>query len=47
MEAELSGGSSAASSDEEDTSGLDTLDSSFLDERIAPTQAPNVDMTAK
>lgn len=36
-----------ASSDEENTSGLDEYDSSFVDERENLTQAPNVDMTAK
>lgn len=45
-QAELSG-SGGGSSDEENTSGLDELDSSFIDERLQPTQAPNIDMTAE
>jgi len=44
-EAELSG--EGGSSDEENGSGLDDMDSSFLDERLALTQAPGVDMTAR
>lgn len=46
MEADLSDHENV-SSDEENTSGLDEYDSSFVDERETLTQAPNVDMTAK
>lgn len=35
------------SSDDENTSGLDEYDSSFVDERDVCTQAADVDMTAK